>query len=227
MKITYYGHSCFAVDTARARLLFDPFITPNPLAEHIDVEAIQADYILISHAHVDHTADAVKLAKQTGATVLANYEIAEWLSRQGVENVHAMNHGGTARFEFGWAKMVSAIHTSSFPDGTYGGNPGGYVVHTDEGTFYFSGDTALTMDMQLVAAYGPVDFAVLCIGDTFTMGVDDAIRAAKMVGTETVFGVHYDTFPPIKIDHQQAVDRFAEAGLRLHLSRIGDSFELP
>jgi L-ascorbate metabolism protein UlaG (beta-lactamase superfamily) len=226
MKLTHFGHSCFLVESGGSRLLFDPFITPNPLASAVDVTKIQADVILISHGHADHIADAVFLAKQTGAKVVANWEIADWLGRQGVSNTHPMNHGGTVALPCGKAKMVNAIHSSSLPDGTYGGNPAGFVVETPEGSFYYAGDTALTLDMNLIAEEFALLFAVLPIGDTFTMGAADAIKAAELCGAKKVVGVHYNTFPPIQIDTTAAQAAFANHGLELLLPAIGSTIEI-
>lgn len=223
MKLTYFGHSCFLVESGGQRLLFDPFITPNPLAKGVDVRGIRADLILLSHGHADHVADAVALAKQAGAPVVCNWEVSEWLGRQGVAEVFPMNHGGSKAFGFGRVKMTSAIHSSTMPDGSAGGNPGGYVVAFEEGAFYYSGDTALTMDMKLVAEEFSVRFAVLPIGDNFTMGAQDAAKAAGFVGTKTVVGVHYDTFPPIRIDKAEALATFEKAGLVLLLPEIGET----
>ncbi len=226
MKLSYYGHSCFAVETGGATLLFDPFIRPNSLASAVDVASIRADYILISHGHFDHVADAVELAKQTGATVISNFEIYTWLGHQGVEKVHPMNHGGSFQFHFGRVKFVNAIHSSVLPDGTYGGNPGGFVVQNAEGSFYYAGDTALTLDMKLIAEEFDLSFAVLPIGDNFTMGANDAGRASKLLKCQTVVGVHYDTFPPIKIDHEAAKSTVASHGATLHLPAIGQTITL-
>jgi L-ascorbate metabolism protein UlaG (beta-lactamase superfamily) len=227
MKFTSYGHACFAVVTGGKTLLFDPFISPNELAKAIDVDAVPADYIFVTHGHADHIADAVRIAKRTGATVIANFEVATWLGAQGVANVHAMNHGGSFAFPFGRVKYVNAIHTSSLPDGSYGGQPGGFVVSTKEdGAFYFAGDTALTYDMKLIAEEFALKFAVLPIGDNFTMGAADAAKAAGFVGCDDVVGVHYDTFPPIRIDHDAARVEFAKAGRRLHLPAIGETITL-
>ena len=135
MKVTYYGHACFSIQVANHSLLFDPFITGNELAKDVDVKRIVADYILVSHGHMDHMADAAAIAKRTGATIISNYEITVWFGKQGVQKTHALNHGGSFRFEFGRVKFVSAIHSSSLPDGTYGGNPGGFVVESTEGIF--------------------------------------------------------------------------------------------
>lgn len=207
-------------------MLFDPFITPNGLAKEIKLESIEADFILVTHGHTDHIADCATLAKNTGALVISNFEVTEWLGKKGVQNLHPMNHGGKKEFDFGTLKCVSAIHSSSMPDGSYGGNPMGFVIKTKDKFFYISGDTALTLDMQLIPRWGKLDFAVLCIGDNFTMGYEDAVEAAKMVGVQSVVGVHYDTFPYIKIDHGQAKQAFANEGITLHLPGIGESIHL-
>lgn len=226
MKLTYYGHACFAVETGGQTSLFDPFITPNPLAEAIDAEKIPADFIFVSHGHNDHLADAVSIAQRTGASVVAPYEVGSWLEQQGVENVQSINPGGTAAFEFGRVKMTTAIHSSSMPDGSYGGNPTGFVVMTNDGNFYYAGDTALTYDMKLVREWTQLDFAVLPIGDHFTMGIDDAVRAAEFAGAQKIVGVHYDTFPPIEIDHEQAKETARKGGKELLLLKIGETIEL-
>ena len=208
MKFTYYGHSCFAVELGGKKILFDPFITPNELAKNIDTKTIQADFILVSHGHADHIADCVQLAKQ------------------GVEKTHPMNTGGKWSFDFGTVKCVTAHHSSGLPDGSYGGNPLGFVITSFEKKFYYSGDTALTLDMQLITRWVHPDFAVLPIGDNFTMDYADAIEAAKMVNATSVVGVHYDTFPYIKINHKQVKQAFANEGITLHLPRIGESIDL-
>jgi L-ascorbate metabolism protein UlaG (beta-lactamase superfamily) len=223
MNLTYYGHSCFAVELGGRTLLFDPFITPNPLAAGVDVNAVRADYLLVSHGHEDHLADAVRLAKRTGATVLANYEVATWLGKKGVEKVHPLNHGGAWAFEFGRVKLVNAIHSSSLPDGSYGGNPGGFVVESTQGNFYYSGDTALTLDMKLIGESTRLTFAVLCLGGNFTMDATDAAKAANLIDCSEIVGVHYDTFPPIRIDHEETKRIFQAAGKKLHLLKIGAS----
>jgi L-ascorbate metabolism protein UlaG (beta-lactamase superfamily) len=225
MKVTYYGHSCFDVLVAGKHLLFDPFISGNSLAASVDVNVVPADYILVSHGHDDHILDAVAIAKRTNALVISNFEIIEWLTAKGLARTHALNHGGACAFEFGRVKYVNAIHSSMLPDGSYGGNPGGFVVATPQGNFYYSGDTALTLDMKLIGEATPLKFAALCIGDNFTMGVEDALRASDFVKCPEIVGVHYDTFPPIQIDHAAAQTRFAAGGKRLHLLKPGESRE--
>lgn len=207
-------------------MLVDPFITPNEAASSVDVTAIKADYILVSHGHADHVADCVSLAQQTGATVVSSWEVCGWLQAQGLEQVHPMNTGGTKDFEFGKLRCTVAQHSSSMPDGSYGGNPMGFLITSGDTSLYYSGDTALTLDMQLIPRWAKVNFSVLPIGDNFTMGYEDAIEAARMVQCNTVVGVHYDTFPYIVIDHEQAKKAFAAAGIRLLLPAIGETIDL-
>jgi L-ascorbate metabolism protein UlaG (beta-lactamase superfamily) len=223
MQITYYGHSCFAVEINRKHLLFDPFVSGNPLAKAVDIKKIKADYIFVSHAHFDHIADAAVIAIQTDAVVLSNIEIYSWLGKQGVKNVQPLNPGGTYAFDFGRVKCVNAVHSSSFEDGSYGGTAGGFVVESAEGNFYYSGDTALTLDMKLVSETTELKLAVLCIGGTLTMDAEEAIRAAELLQCKEVMGVHYDTFPHIKIDHAAAKEKFRSQGMALHLLPIGGS----
>lgn len=227
MKLTFYGHACFAVEIKGKKILFDPFISPNELAKDIEVDKIEADYIFISHGHEDHVADAEKIAKRTGATIVSNFEIVSWYQSKGIENTHPMNHGGKWEFDFGTVKYVNAIHSSVLPDGTYGGNPGGWVFLTEDGNFYFAGDTALTYDMKLIPLIcGKIDFCVLPIGDNFTMGIEEAIIAADFVGCDRVVGVHYDTFGYIKIDKDKAKEQFNKNGKDLMLPKIGELIKL-
>lgn len=227
MKFNYYGHACFSVEVNGKTLLFDPFITPNELTKGlVDAESIACDYILVSHGHADHIADAAAIAKRTGATCIAAYEVYEWLGKQGVANAHPMNTGGKWNFDFGTVRCVVAQHSSGLPDGSYGGNPMGFVIHSSEGDFYYSGDTALTLDMQLIPRWSQLKFAVLPIGDNFTMDAADAAVAADFCGASKVVGVHYDTFGFIKIDHEAAVQTFADAGKTLLLPGIGETIEL-
>jgi len=226
IKITYYGHSTFLFTIKDKTILFDPFIRPNELADKIDVSSINPDYILVTHGHQDHVADVESIAKQSKAMLVSNFEIISWFEKKGIENVHPMNHGGSKDFDFGTVKYVNAVHSSMLPDGASGGNPGGFVVQSEEATFYFAGDTALTYDMKLIGEEFDIDFAVLPIGDNFTMGIKDAIKAADFVGTEKIIGMHYDTFPYIKIDKEAALAEASSAGKELLLLSIGKSITL-
>ncbi len=223
MQITYYGHSCFEALVNGKKLLFDPFIRPNPLAASVDVEKINPDYILISHGHEDHLADALEIAGRSGALVIASFEIIQWLSARGLEHVHPMNTGGKWMLDFGKVKCVSAVHSSSLPDGTYGGAAMGFIIESSQGNFYYSGDTALTMDMKLIGEFRSLNFALLPIGDNFTMGVDNAVIASDFIRCNKIIGLHYDTFGYIKIDKQQALTRFENAGKKLFLMDIGQT----
>jgi L-ascorbate metabolism protein UlaG (beta-lactamase superfamily) len=226
MNTTFYGHSCFSVEINGYKVLFDPFISPNPAASYIDVEGIEADYILLSHGHEDHIADAEAILKRTGATLVSNYEIVSWYGAKGLEKSHPLNHGGSVQLPFGKVKFVNAVHSSVLPDGTYGGNPGGFVIESNEGNFYFSGDTALTYDMKLLGEFHQLDWAVLCIGDNFTMGYEDAAICADWIGVDKILGTHFDTFPYIEIDHSAASEHFASKGKQLFLPAIGETISI-
>lgn len=226
MKLTYYGQSTLLIETAGSKILFDPFITPNPMAKDIDIHTIQADFIFVSHGHGDHVADLIAIGKNTDATIVCLPEVAGWIKKQGIEKLAPVNTGGTYKAAFGWAKCVVAHHSSSMPDGSYGGNPVGYIFHTEEGDFYFAGDTALTLDMQLIPRWIKTSFAILPIGDNYTMGFEDASVAAEFVQTKKVVGMHYDTFPAIAIDHQAAQNAFTSKGIELLLPQIGETIEV-
>ena len=226
MKITYYGHSCFLIKAEQKSFLIDPFISHNPLASQVDIDSIACDHILITHGHLDHVADVERIAKNTGAQLVSNYEIISWYQDKGIEG-HGMNHGGWWYYPGGRIKYVQAVHSSVLPDGTYGGNPGGFVIEDASATIYISGDTALTMDMNLIPLMcKPLDAAILCIGDNFTMGIEDAVLAATFVACDTIIGAHYDTFAPIKIDHQKAHEAFSSKDKRLHLLEIEESIDV-
>ena len=226
MKITFFGHATFLVETMGKKLLFDPFFTGNPANDDINVDDIEADFILLTHAHGDHVADAISIAKRTGALVISNYEIHNWAKSNGVK-AHPLNHGGKWNFDFGTCKYVNAIHTSTFPDGTNGGNSGGFVIWNEEGSFYHAGDTALTMDMKLIPmTCPPLDFAILPIGDNFTMGYEDASIAAEFIECNQIIGCHYDTFGWIEIDKKKAKDAFEYRNKNLILLEIGKEINL-
>lgn len=226
MKVKYYGHSCFSVHTGGKTLLFDPFISQNPLVKNVDINSIQADYILLSHAHNDHTADALQIAKNNNAVIIGIWEITEWAIKNGHTSTHPMNIGGSFSFDFGTVQLVKAVHSSSFPDGTYGGSPSGFVISSEGKTFYYSGDTALTLDMQLIPERHTLNFAFLPIGSNFTMDVTDAITASKFIKCNHIIGMHYDTFGYIVINHQEAINQFNQAGKLLSLMQIEQILDL-
>lgn len=226
MKLTYLGQSAFHLITNGINLIFDPMISANPLASHIELSSLSSDYILLSHGHSDHVADAEILAKQNNAKIISNYEVVSWYENKGIAG-HPMNLGGKYPFEFGTVKYVNAVHSSMMPDGSYGGAPGSFVIWNGDKSFYFAGDTALTLDMKLIPMLCPtLDFAILPIGDNFTMGYEDAVLAADFIQCDKIIGCHFDTFGYIKIDHEAAISEFKNAGKELILLKIGQSIDL-
>ena len=222
MEIFYFGHGCIQIITKGKTLLIDPFISPNELAKDIDVNALKPDYILLTHGHEDHVADAETIAKNSGAKIISNFEIVNWYGAKGLDG-HPMNHGGHWEFDFGTLKMVNAVHSSVLPDGTHGGNPAGFVLKNEEGCVYIAGDTALHFDMKLIPEFFTIDLAILPIGDNFTMGPEEAVMAADFVKTSKVLGMHYDTFPYIEIDKEEAIELFKSKGIELTLLAVGSS----
>lgn len=225
MKITFYGHASLGIEVNGMNILVDPFISANPKAEHIDIYALKVDYILITHAHADHVLDVETIATKTNAVIVSNAEIAGYYANKGFQ-AHPMNHGGSWDFDFGKLKYVNAVHSSSFPDGSYGGNPGGFVIEGEHKNIYIAGDTALTMDMKLIPMRTKLDLAILPIGDNFTMDVDDAIIASDFLECDKILGYHYDTFGYIEIDHDEAIRKFFAKGKDLMLLEIGSAIEL-
>lgn len=226
MKIIYYGHSCVLAEVNGKKLLFDPFISFNEKAKDINIADIKPDYILVSHGHFDHIADAVQIAKQSEAKVICSWEIHEWLNKQGVTNTHPMNIGGKWNFDFGKVKCVSAVHSGGLPDGSYGGNPMGFIVYSQEYTFYFAGDTALTYDMKLIGEFDKIDKAFLPLGGNFTMDAEDAIIAAGFINCRNIIGMHFDTFPYIEINHNETKEKFKQKNINLTLPELGKAYEI-
>lgn len=223
--LTWYGHATWSLKTGVHSALVDPYFTDNPAAA-AKADDVTADFILLTHGHEDHTTDAVGIAKRTGATVLCNWEINLWLQKHGVKNVIAMNTGGSVELPIGRVKMTIAHHSSSMPDGTYAGNPSGYLITTEGKRIYFAGDTALFLDMQLYGR-GGLDLVVLPIGDVFTMGPDDALEAVKLLQPKRVAPSHYNTWPPIEQDAAAWAKRVEqETGAQALVLRPGERFDL-
>lgn len=198
VSITWLGHSAYQIEHRDCTLLIDPFLSENPMAQ-VSAESVNPDVILVTHGHADHLGDTVELAQRTGCLVISNFEICNWLSERGVERNHPMHLGGQNMFEFGTVKLTLAHHGSSLPDGSYGGNPAGILLTLDNTTIYHAGDTALFSDMSLIGEAG-IDFAILPIGDNFTMGPDDSIRAIQFLKPKQVTPCHFNTWPLIEQD---------------------------
>ncbi len=225
IKVTWYSHACFLIETDGGKLLIDPFITDNPLSP-INADAVDADYILVSHGHGDHLGDTVNIAKRTGAMVISNFEIQTWLLGQGIENVHPQHIGGGFDYPWGRVKLTHALHGSALPDGSYGGNPCGFLFYVQGKKLYHACDTGLFYDMKLIGEEG-IDLAILPIGDNFTMGPEDALRAVKLIEPAHVIPIHYNTFDVIKQDPHAWANRVKEeTSAKVTVMNPGDHIEL-
>lgn len=226
MKITYLGHASLGIEVNGKSLIVDPFISANELAKSIDINDLTADYILLTHAHQDHVLDVERIVEQTGATIICNAEMSYYYANKGFKTI-GMNTGGVFSFDGIRVKSTIAFHSSSFADGTYGGNPNGYILEADGKKVYIAGDTSLTYEMKLIPeTVGQLDLAILPIGDHFTMGIEDACTAASFIQCNKILGYHYDTFPPIKINHEEAKKHFTSCDKELLLLPIGESLIL-
>ena len=228
MEIRYFGHSAIQIAVEGATILVDPFITGNALAESaVTVDELRPDVILVTHAHGDHWGDTVAIADATDALVVANFEITEYLERKHRNsNTHAMNTGGMSTFPWGTLKMTYARHSSSFPDGTYGGNPNGFLLFAEGKVIYLMGDTDVFAEMGWIGQDYAIDVAFMPIGDCYTMGPADSIRAAELLQPALIVPVHYNTFPPIRVDEQAWAVRMDEAGFAARVVEPGESFVL-
>lgn len=199
VSVKWYGHGTYGLNVGEHKIVVDPFFAPdNPVAP-VTVDEVEADFILQTHGHGDHISDTMALATRTGALVISNFEICNWLNAQGHENTHGMNFGGGYPFDFGRVEMTLALHSSGLPDGAYGGNPGGFLVHAEDKRVYFAGDTAIFSDMKLIGEVG-IDLAVLPIGDNFTMNAQSSLRAIEFLQPKVVIPGHYDTWPLVAQD---------------------------
>ncbi len=225
IELTYHSHACFSIDVGGTKLLIDPFLSGNEQAD-VTAEEVEADYILVSHGHGDHVGDTVAIAKRTGAMTISNFEIQSWLLAQGVESAHPLHIGGGYDFPFGRVKLTIAHHGSALPDGSYGGNPAGFLLTLNGRKLYHACDTGLFYDMKLIGEEG-LDVAILPIGDNFTMGPDDALRAVKLLEPKVVIPIHYDTFDVIKQDpHAFAARVEAETSAQCVVLKPGESYRL-
>ena len=225
MKVTYLGHACFLVEVNQKKLLFDPYISPNVLAQKIDIGTIRADYILLSHGHYDHVADVEQIYHNHPATLVANLEMVNWYKKRGITQSLSVNPGGKRSLDFGTIKAVYEPHASSMPDGSYAGSAMGFVIQSSDKAFYFAGDTALHQDMKQIGIFYDLDVAILPIGGTLTMDIEEALYAADYVGVKKIIGMHYDSFPDIEIDHAQVKHMAEERGKMLTLMEIGQTLE--
>jgi L-ascorbate metabolism protein UlaG (beta-lactamase superfamily) len=224
LTYTFHGHACFTLEADGATLLFDPFLTGNPSAQ-VTPDDLAADFILLSHGHFDHLPDAAAIAQRTGATVIGTFEVASWIGGQGVASVHGMQPGGSFRFPFGRVKQTIAHHGSMLPDGSYGGVASGFIVDIGGKRVYFTGDTALFLDMQLYGEEG-IDVLILPIGDNYTMGPEDALRCVKFVKPELVIPLHYGTWPPIAQDAAAFAAAVEAAGVRCIVAGVEEAVAL-
>ena len=227
LRLTYHGHSCWEMTDGRHRILVDPFLTGNSLARVAPKDFQKLDALLVSHGHDDHVGDGVEIAKRSGATVVANFEIVGWFDKQGCPG-HPLHQGGGHAFPWGHVKLTVAHHGSTGPGGEALGNPCGFVITMGGHKVYHSGDTALFSDMRLIGEmWGPLDVALLPIGDNFTMGLEDGVKATEFLGARTAVPMHYDTFDIIKADPREFVRKVEAAGRGARHVAPGDSLELP
>lgn len=228
MELTYFGHSAFQIETNGTTLLFDPFIDGNPHAEGVVTpDELNPDAILLSHAHADHWGDTASIAQRSDAQVVANFEIIQYLgNNHGHENVQPMNTGGSYDFDWGRVTQTYARHSSSFPDGTYGGNPNGFILHVEDQCVYYTGDTAYFADMERIGASHDVDVALMPVGDVVTMGPEDAVQAVETLGASTTVPLHYGTFPFIKETPDEFVRLMDEAGFDAQALDAGETITI-
>ncbi len=227
MLVKYLGHSCFYFEWKNIRFIVDPFISGNSLASAVNIDEIRVDYILLTHGHADHVLDVERIAANNpDVKLVSNYEIINWFGQKGLTGI-GMNTGGKVNLDALQLKSVAALHSSSMPDGTYGGLAGGFVIWDEEKSIYIAGDTALSIEMKLIPQICPaLSAAILPVGDHFTMGYQDAILASQLIQCDQIIGCHFDTFDPIKINHEEVRNAFEACGKNITLANIGEVLEL-
>lgn len=225
IKITWYSHASLGLEVGGYKILVDPYFTGNPAAT-ITADQVTADYILVTHGHFDHVGDTVAIAKRTGAMVISNFEITEWMEKQGVQKTHGQHIGGGHEFPFGYLKLTPALHGSGLPDGTNGGNPAGFLLTPKDGMkIYITGDTGLFSDMKLIGQEG-IGIAFLPIGDNYTMGPDDAYKAVELIMPKHVIPIHYNTWELIVQDAGKWAERVSKLGVKAHVLKPGESLTI-
>jgi len=222
-KLTYFSHAAWKIESKNTTIVIDPFLSGNPTSP-VQPQDVKADYIIVTHAHGDHIGDAVPIAEANQATIISNFEIASWCSNKGVKS-HPMHIGGAHEFPFGTVKLTQAFHGSSFPDGGYGGMPAGVLVILEGKTLYHSGDTGLFGDMKLIGEMNPLDIALIPIGDNFTMGLEDAVKAVELLRPKKAIPMHYKTFDVINTDPDEFVRRVKALGIQAAVLEYGETIE--
>lgn len=222
-KLTYFSHSAWKIESGSHTILIDPFLNDNPTSP-VKANEVKADFIIVTHGHGDHVGDAVEIAKANNSTIITNFEIANWLGEKGV-NAHPMHIGGAKEFPFGKVKLTQAFHGSALPDGSYGGMPAGVLITVEGKTLYHTGDTGLFGDMKLIGEMNPLEIALIPIGDNFTMGMDDAVKAVELLKPKKVIPMHYKTFDVINADPNEFVKRVNKFGVDAEVLDYGASIE--